>query len=133
MPEKATTDIHIDTPDMASQEMMVTIGDGPGFPALVDLDERWNGWLVPRFDRASATRVIEWLNQERTTAPENDRHEYAHATWVSTVIVITNHHDADAPDRIEPDTEGRYAIGAYNWCWEPIDQHDDRTTATDEL
>jgi len=131
VPEKATTAVHAEAAEIQSREMSVAIGDGHSFPALVDLGERWNGWLCPRFDRTIVGRVVDWLNGERATAPECDRPDYAHATWTGTTILLSECGDASAPERIEPDADGRYSLGAYSWCWEPVQQQEG-TAVTDQ-
>lgn len=90
----------------------VTIDGVTVFRATYDPALRWNGWLgAPAFDRAEVERVIEWAKDDNTFA------------WDGDVLVHTeNDYAADdpegyEPERIEPDAEGRYSVGGFNWCW----------------
>lgn len=87
------------------------------FTAYADLHCRWNGWIgCPWFDRQEAERVADWIN-------DNAQHfgggDYADAKWDGDVLILTA--DPGTEDefvqRLEPNEEGRYAIGANKWCW----------------
>ncbi|MFC0623795.1 hypothetical protein [Kribbella deserti] len=70
---------------------------------------RWNGWLCPSFDRDVAEKVAAWANED----PESARF-----TWEGDVLVYEqpNYPDSE-PERIEPDSNGHYSIGAFSWVW----------------
>lgn len=61
--------------------------------------------------------MVEWIN---TTHAENPD-ALVRAQWDGDVIVIIDPEYADnpgyQPDRVSPDTAGRYGIGAGAWCW----------------
>ncbi|RSM68696.1 hypothetical protein DL991_41235 [Amycolatopsis sp. WAC 01375] len=97
-------------------EELVTIsidGADPHFPALV-ADELWNGAAIPRFRLEVAELVVDWINDTYASYPDGS----ARAHWDGDTVVLT-HSDPDYdPDRVEPDDEGRYGIGARAWVWE---------------
>lgn len=74
---------------------------------------RWNGWLAPVFDRAEAGRIAAWANAEDA---ENTLFH-----WDGDVLVYAqlNYPDSE-PERIEPDTDGRYAVGGFSWVWSAV-------------
>lgn len=74
---------------------------------------RWNTWIVPVFDRAEAERIAAWSNAED---PENTLFH-----WDGDVLVYAelNYSDSE-PERIEPDADGRYAVGGGSWIWSPV-------------
>lgn len=111
--------------------MDVTIGDEMKvFTAHVDRSDRWNGWLAcPYFDRDEADRVAEWINDD--LGYDNGEPPIA-AEWAIDVLFITEYlgdSNRESTTRIAPDFDGRYAIGAYAWCW--TERTSDATTDGD--
>jgi hypothetical protein len=91
-------------------EVYVKLADSDAvFPAVIE-DERWNGFARPRFSRAAAEAVAAWLN---------DRHGVGAivAAFDGEALTITET-AAGHVERIDPDTDGRYSIGAGAWEWE---------------
>lgn len=84
--------------------------------ATYDPALRWNGWVgAPAFDRAEVEHIAEWAKDDNTF------------TWDGEVLLHTEHHYRDEdpqgyePERIEPDEDGRYCVGGFNWCWSEAD------------
>ncbi|WHT20205.1 hypothetical protein N8J89_03785 [Crossiella sp. CA-258035] len=103
-------------------EGIVTIsarGNDPLFPALID-SERWNGFASPRFRRPVAEVVVAWLNTTYRASPDGSYCGY----WDEDVIVLVDPQAVDVdgyvPERIEPDPEGYYVLGAWEWAWELV-------------
>lgn len=75
------------------------------FPATIDPRITWNGWECPSFDRETAEQVIAWATREL------DGVSFA---WDGDTLVMV---DGGEVDRIAPDGDGGYPIGAWAWCW----------------
>src|SRR3954451_18972295 len=120
----------------------VAIDEFGPFPAWVRFGERWNGWACPAFDRAVVEEIIEAQNVmiERGQSQVDELRWDEQDTQVLLKISDTYNSEGDdlypmggerwvrgrnrtgtpAVERIEPDAEGRYGIGSYEWCWEII-------------
>lgn len=88
--------------------------DAPPLPAMV-ADETWNGWMIPRFDLATAEYIVrEQADLRDTLGDEVDALE-----WYGKTLVMR--HDDGSEERIERDADGRYGIGAMAWCWYEVE------------
>lgn len=109
---------------MASVPTRVTIDDETWFEAMHDPTDRWNGWASPKFDRATAERLVEWMNE---FVAEN-AYESDVLSWDGNDVIGWCQMYADeggekyTPARWSPDAEGRYSIGAWAWTWTSEDQ-----------
>ena len=94
---------------------MYDIVDTPLFPAVV-ADGTWNGAAIPYFRRDVAKLVVDWINASH----DKDRVS-ARAHWDgNTVVLIESEAENDpgyTPERITPDRNDRYGIGARAWSW----------------
>lgn len=104
------------------------------FQAHYDPEKRWNGSLVPSFDRAEAEKVAAHL-----MAPPDD--DITHMEWDGDVVIYTRPDDPSfAPVRIDPDENGLYDIGNHLGSWqvpeedecETDEDQQDRATPDDE-
>jgi hypothetical protein len=109
--------------------LRVTIDGEPEwtFPALVDLWERWNGFLCPLLPRAEADRVAATANASAARDPESCAtvtYDPVADVYVHDQSVI--YQDPEAVERIAPvlvDRVPYYQIGSYNWVWtEAVDR-----------
>lgn len=73
----------------------------------------WNGWEMPRFERAEAERLLTWLGDQRSRF-DGDRdalvsfnQDGEEEVWAAEVITITD------GSRIKT-----YPVGAGAWIWE---------------
>ena len=104
-------------------ELLVTVTESEPFPAHVycAADGRydlWNGWIAaPAFDRATAERIRLMLERDHAENPDNDYAEWDGDTFVLHSPVYESDY-GEAPERIAPDSDGRYSIGSYSYCWE---------------
>jgi hypothetical protein len=104
---------------------------GASYPALVaDGYTSDAGHELPRFDRATVEQMIADLdavhaNPDAGSDPMPG--EYPHLRLTGDVLVVLEEHDDGAhvtyleADRVHPDAEGRYAVGAYTWPWRLAD------------
>ena len=114
-----------DTPNGTTVRTRVTIDGESFFPAIVDRDDTWNGFLSPRFDRATAERVAEHINAI------GDPAEGDHLSFSGSLLYI----DGDRVQYVRPGDDGLYAIGAHCWTWmecEGVDFLGDGETELDE-
>ncbi|SEP54052.1 MULTISPECIES: hypothetical protein [Amycolatopsis] len=95
-------------------EVYVALDDATqAFPAAID-HQRWNGFAVPRFRRPVAEAVAACINAMHAQDPDEWPDTASFDGEVLTVLEAEGHR----PERIEPDENGRYAIGYRRWCWE---------------
>lgn len=105
-------------PQRGEELVTISIDDlDPAFPALVAA-ELWNGAAIPRFRLEVAEFVVDWINDTYAKYPDGS----ARAHWDGDTIVLTRS-DGDTrgsyiEDRVEPDDDRRYGIGARAWVWE---------------
>mgnify|MGYP001109713072 CR=1 FL=1 len=97
---------------------LVTVDGAGQFPAWVNPRERWNGWLVPRFTKATADQLMAWLNAEHEQVGKgSDRAEWDGEVWVHHSPMYEDD-PGYRPERLQPgQQDGRYPIGGYSWCW----------------
>ncbi len=77
---------------------------------------------IPAFERSVAERVIAYIARQY----EDNPFAYDSFEWDGDVLVQFNRNDAGlvrATTRIEPDAEGRYAIGD-GWTWNTVETKD---------
>ena len=84
--------------------------------------ERWNGWACPRFELAEAHQIAAANN----AVAGEWRFTFDAATATFTLHDATNPDDPEhfAPEPLET-AEGLrtvYAIGAWAWCWDEIEE-----------
>lgn len=117
-----TTSEEIEMPDRyddprVDNSMVYIDHEGAAFPAYCDPTDGWNGFQIPHFSKAAAVRVVEWNAEYVKGAEENSEH----LRWDGDVIILHSPMYKDEPgysdERIGPDENGRYAIGAANWTW----------------
>ncbi|WP_156096592.1 hypothetical protein [Amycolatopsis jejuensis] len=104
-------------------EILVTInicGTDPAFPALASATHGWSRAGCPRFRRPVAEAVVAWLNATAADCRDGSVDAY----WDGDTVVLVDYQyiaeDGYLPDRISPDDDGRYSIGA-TFEWERAD------------
>ena len=104
---------------------LVAIGEDMGpYAAQILADQRWNGWVIPRFSREVAQRVVADLNAVNA-AGDVDPFEAELARFDGDNILIIQAPGTDEEqivERVTPDAEGRYRLGGYRWCWSRVDK-----------
>lgn len=73
-------------------------------------DQHWNGWVIPRFNRQVAERIVTDQELIHNQYPESDKME-----WDGDTILVTNPAHPNEPFRIQP-VDGWYYIGD-SWTW----------------
>jgi hypothetical protein len=87
-------------------------------PAAYTTSDRFE---IPRFDRHTVEQMIADLDVVQATDVMPG--EYPHLRFAGDVLLLIEARDtADATiyrevDRTHPDSDGRYAVGAYGWSW----------------
>jgi hypothetical protein len=105
---------------MPESNVRVSLGGwGPGYPAVANTADRWNGWLAaPRFDRETLERIAADLRAvesgERVTID-------ADGVW-SWFDEYADEYPDPRGERYEWDADGRCALGAYGWTWTEDDE-----------
>lgn len=116
---------------LRSIETKVCLGGSLGpFDAMVDPTERWNGSISPRFTLDTAHELAAEIQRQAEhpdfvddTVHVIDRGRTDRDGRPMAVVLRVSwlHLSEDGPDEstdvIEPDEEGRYAIGAWRWSW----------------
>ena len=79
-------------------------------------DQEWNGWACPLFSYEEAQRIAAVCNEHGGRASYDEQHD--------RFIFHLNESDLDEPEIYSSEQlEGKklYAIGAFNWIWEELD------------
>jgi len=101
------------------------------------LIDTWNGWAVFTCTRQVAEAIVADQQQQRDQyrraladqgVPGHELETRVNESmgclaFDGDVIVADQravYDDPQAYERIEPDTEGRYVVMGWNWCWEPV-------------
>ncbi|MET7809779.1 hypothetical protein ABZT26_02830 [Streptomyces sp. NPDC005395] len=113
-------------------EVMVSANEVDRYPALVDPDDQHDGYVRPWFDLDTVRRIA----ADTQAAAE----EYGHGS-IDTVHVLdgtvdgtghavvllvtwmdlgTDCHE-QAAEIVQPNADGRYAVGGHDWCWFVLD------------
>ena len=87
--------------------------------AQYDPDQRWNGWLCPAFDLYT---VIEFIDRSNAHVGDPEDDSYLHYRFEGDALLVAFPvYLAEDPDnaweRVEPDSDGLYWLGAWGWCW----------------
>ncbi|GAA2948417.1 hypothetical protein ACFPN0_15130 [Kitasatospora cinereorecta] len=104
-------------------EVLVSCNDTQRYPALIDPDEQRDGFVKPWFDLETVQRIA--------ADTQDDAARFSHGS-VDTVHVLTGRVDGqehavvlylggekhqEAVEICQPNEDGRYAIGGFEWCW----------------
>jgi hypothetical protein len=117
-------------------EVLVSCNDRHRYPAWIDPDDQHDGFVKPWFDLETVQRIA------ADTQAEAARHGHGSVDTVhvyagdvdgrprAVVLVICWMYLALNADRIEqgtevlqPNSDGRYAVGGFDWCWYALDDH----------
>lgn len=101
---------------------------GASYPALLpDGYTTDHGYEIVRFDRDTVAGMVADLHTVQTNPDmrsDSMPGEYPHLRWVDDVLVVSEEID-DAQrdslrevDRVRPDSDGYYPVGAYLWPWQ---------------
>jgi hypothetical protein len=103
---------------------------GTVYPALVaDGYTSDAGHELPRFDRATVEQLIADLQAVHANPDRQSDAmpgEYPHLRLTGDILVVFEEHDDGQDstyrqaDRVHPDADGRYALGAYTWPWQLV-------------
>lgn len=87
--------------------------------AYVDLNDRWNGWMIPWFTKENAYRVIEILEHDGFS-DTGEIYFDRDGTVVWTMESADGEWDYAPPVRrqTEDGWQTLYSIGGMSWCWE---------------
>ena len=86
--------------------------------AQYDPRQRWNGFLCPRMDALAVVTVIEAMHADYADAPFD--HLPPTIDWSDDGTLLVTEYDGETAagtDRLTPDEDGLYALGAHCWVW----------------
>jgi hypothetical protein len=108
----------------------VNVGNAVSYLAQYDPETRWNGFLAaPRFDALTVVEIFEEI--ERWNVAANSPEYGFDFEFDGDVLVVTDRQWAEEdpegylPDRIDPDEDGLYPVGAFGWVWSEAPEFDD--------
>lgn len=100
------------TVTMRTEAGPVCLDDWIGVLAEYEPTTRWNGWLgAPRFDAWTVEFV---LGVTESMPDPSYRHEWEDD---GTLVLVDISQDVEYVDKIAPNADGFYALGAYGWTW----------------
>ncbi|MFJ6014488.1 hypothetical protein [Streptomyces sp. NPDC092952] len=114
-------------------EVRVTCNDSNSYPALVDLDDQRDGFVKPWFDLDTVRRIA------ADTQAEADRLGHGSADTVHVLegtvdgtghavvigicwMYLGGDKHQEAVEIVQPNADGRYAVGGHEWCWYVLDE-----------
>ncbi|MGW4007935.1 hypothetical protein [Streptomyces sp. NPDC004763] len=113
-------------------EVMVSANEHDRYPALVDPDDQHDGYVRPWFDLDTVRRIA----ADTQAAAERYGHGAADTVHVldgsvdgtahAVVLLVTwmdlgtDCHE-QATEILQPNADGRYAVGGHDWCWFALD------------
>jgi hypothetical protein len=90
------------------------------YDAIHDPTIRWNGWLCPSFTRETVEQMATDFDKAASEYEDMDR-----ITFDGDDVLIHSPvyeaEDGYKPERITPDADGLYSVGAFAWCWYDAD------------
>lgn len=100
-------------------------GIGP-YDAQISTHRRWNGFPIPRFDRATTEQMIK--DMEAQNARFTDPVQINILRWADDGVTLEEVSypgtEDEGIDTYSPDGDGMYHVGAYRWGWETFPEHD---------
>lgn len=94
---------------------------GDWWPAEYDgeivTNERWNGWVIPRFRLEAAQQIVE--NQAKMNSKYHDDDPLIELVWEGASIKVIDS-DHGVIDWITPE-DGWFYIFGMEWCWEEVE------------
>lgn len=101
--------------------------------AVYDDAARWNGFLAcPWIDALAVVEMLDGINAELTGEDAIYGHDFDFAE--DGALILTDRQwayeagltgEPYTPDRIEPNEDGLYSLGAYGWVWTAVESEDD--------
>ncbi|MBA0053454.1 hypothetical protein E0L36_22020 [Streptomyces sp. AJS327] len=108
---------------MAVISTFVCVDDEHAYPAVVDPTERWNGWVNPGFAIEAVCQLAAHTEEmaEEFGHDCTDQIKVIEGGPVPVVLHIRWQYLGDEPGSaanvVEPDKNGLYWIGGYEWTW----------------
>lgn len=93
---------------------------GKAYAGQVLAGQFWNGWAIPRFPRAVADEIVA---DQKALADEygfGDGVNEVFAWDGDDLVIRATDGEDEYEERIRPDADGCYDIGAMSWCWETV-------------
>ncbi|NGO66778.1 hypothetical protein [Streptomyces boncukensis] len=113
---------------MAVIDTYVCVDDEHIYPALVDPDNRWNGWVSPGFT-IDAVRQLAAHTEEMAEEYGHDCTDQIKVIEGGPVPVVLHirwqyldEEPASAANVVKPDDDGRYWIGGWEWTWYIVEE-----------
>lgn len=87
-------------------ELVTVLGQYP-------TNSHWNGWLVPFIDPHGVQTVMAAIADAYSNYEDAPTHR-----WEGETLILVERDGGDIfEDRLEPDADGLYPLGAYAWVW----------------
>jgi hypothetical protein len=115
-------------------EVLVSCNDRDRYPAWADPADHRDGYVRPWFDLETVQRIADDTQAEaarvghgsadtvHVIAGTVDGAEHAVVLNICWMYLGGERHQK-AVEVVQPDTEGRFAIGGFEWCWYVLDGH----------
>ncbi len=95
---------------------------GP-YPAEILANQRWNGWVIPRFTREVTERIAADLaaSNAATAVHPLDAQIVRFDGDAALIVAAPGTHAEEVLDRVDPDGDERYCVGGFRWCWSTVE------------
>jgi hypothetical protein len=109
-------------------EVMVCANERDRYPALVDPSDQRDGYVRPWFDLRTVRRIAADTRRDaakyghgsidtvHVLSGKVNRTRYAVVTVVCWMYLGGDRRE-QAVEVLQPNTDGRYAVGGHDWCW----------------
>jgi hypothetical protein len=78
----------------------------------------WNGWACPIFSKSEAIKIMDMFNSQKDSGVvmsyDDDKKAF--------LTIVEGADD----EEFEETNDGRYAIGAWSWCWDIKEEENEK-------
>jgi hypothetical protein len=111
-------------------EVLVSCNDRHRYPAWIDPDDQRDGYVKPWFDLETVRRIADDTQAEAARfghgsvdtihviagqVSGTERVVVLNVCWM--YLALNGDRCQQAAEIVQPNADGRYAIGGFEWCW----------------
>lgn len=92
---------------------------GPEYRAEILVDERWNGFVIPRFSYGELRRMS---REEEGLAGKHPWEEYSPVVAYAGRVFVWVAWEENGWEEVKADDDGKFWLGAWEWTWMEVGQ-----------